>query len=94
MKIYRPGHCIFFWKSDLPPESTSCVMCVIYVLVMWITGKSILDNANKQFPLLNNAGVSFGILSSVQLINDNVEWSILPIKSSHQGSSKWKTKLF
>ena len=93
MKIHRPGHCIFGRKSGLPPESTSYVMHAIYVLLMWIMGKSILDDVNKRFPLMNNSAVSFEMLSSVKSIYNNVDSSVLPVDSSHQVRNKWKTKL-
>ena len=34
------------------------------------------------------------MLCSVQLVYDNISWSVLPVDSSLQGSSRWKTKLF
>ena len=70
--IHRSGHHTFGQKSDLPSDSTSCAMHVIHALVAWITGKSMLDDVNKRFPLMNNVGASFGMLSSVKSIYDNV----------------------
>jgi len=54
----------------------------------------VLDDINDQFLLVNNVGVSFGMLSSVKSIYEEIDWTILPVDSIKQGIKAWKTKLF
>ena len=53
-----------------------------------------LDDINDRFSLVNDIGVSFGMLSSVKSIYKKIDWTILPVDSTKQGSKAWKTKLF
>ena len=83
-----------FGKSADASDSLSCALHAIDVLMIWITGKSILRDANQQFPLTNNIGISFGMLCSVKSFYQQIAWSALPVDTSLQGSKTWKTKLF
>ena len=84
----------FGTPSKSSTEPLSCAMHAINILMVWITGKSILKETNQRFPLTNNIGISFGMLCSVPSVYNNISWSVLPVDSSLQGSSRWKTKLF
>ena len=46
----------------------SCTVAAIVALVMWIVGVNELDQVNNRFPLMNNIGVSFVMLSSVEIV--------------------------
>ena len=94
MRLRSSAAYTFGRPSNNSSESLSCAMHAINILMMWITGKSVLEEINQRFPLTNNAGISFGMLCSVQSVYGNIAWSVLPVDSSLQGSSKWKTKLF
>ena len=69
-------------------------MHAIEVLMLWITGRSILKDANQRFPLTNNTGISFGMLCTVKAFYEQIAWQVLPVDTSRLGSKKWKTKLF
>ena len=72
----------------------SCAVFAMETLFKLITGKSVLAAINDQFPLLNNAGVSFGMLTSVKALHEKIDWSFLPVDSTKQGSKVWMIKLF
>ena len=46
-------------KSTTKSESLSCAMCAIDVLMMWIVGRSVLEEINQSFLLTNNLAISF-----------------------------------
>ena len=81
-------------KGELPSEMISCATYAMHILVMQISGISVMEDINNQFLLMNNAGASFGMLSSIKSIYENIDWSILPVDSTYQGSGFWETKLF
>ena len=43
---------------------------------------------------MNNIGVSFEILSSVEIVHELVDWEFLPVEATIRGSNLWKDKLF
>ena len=59
-------------KSYLPTQSLSYTIYIMYILCQWITGELVLDNINDYFLLVNNIGISFGILSSVKSIYEKI----------------------
>ena len=69
-------------------------MAVIAALVLWIAGVDILDQVNDRFPPMNNIGVSFAMLSSVEIVYELVDWEFLPVESAKRGGTLWKSKLF
>ena len=92
-QLRSSGACTF-GNSTGASNSLSFAMHAIEVLMLWITGKSVLRDANQRFPLANNTGVSFGMLCSVKSFYQQIAWSVLPVDTSLRGSKKWKTKLF
>ena len=83
-----------FGKSADASDSLLCALCAINVLMIWITGQCVLRDINQLFLLMNNAGISFGMLCSVQSFYEQIAWSALPVDATLQGSKTWKTKLF
>ena len=59
-------------KSTTRSESMSWAMHAINVLMMWIVGRSILEEINQSFPLANNVGISFGMLCSIPSVYENI----------------------
>ena len=53
-----------------------------------------LEDMNDCFLLVNDIGISFGMLSSVKGIYDKIDWIVLPVDNTKQGSTAWKMKLF
>ena len=45
-----------------------------------------LDQVNNRFLAINNIGVSFAMLSSVEMVHELVDWEFLPVKSTKRGS--------
>ena len=43
---------------------------------------------------MNDIELLFGILSSVKVIYENLDWTILPVDTIWSGSKVWKKKLF
>ena len=74
-------------KSCLPTQSLSYTTYAMYILCHWITGESVLDDINNRFPLVNDVGISFGILSSVKGIYDKIDWTNLLVDNTKQGST-------
>ena len=60
-------------KSCLPTQSLSYATYAIYILYQWINGESVLDDINNCFPLVNNVGISFGMLSLVKSIYKKID---------------------
>ena len=73
-------------KSCFSTNSLSCATFVMYVLYQWITEKSMLDDINDRFLLVNDIGISFEMLSLVKSIDKKINWTILPVDSTKQGS--------
>ena len=53
-----------------------------------------LEDINDCFLLVNDVGISFGMLCSVKGIYNKINWIVLPVDNTKQGSTAWKTKLF
>ena len=49
---------------------------------------------NDRFLLMNNIGVSFAMISSVEIVCELVDWEFLSVESIIRGSKLWKAKLF
>ena len=73
-------------KSTTKSRSMSCAMHAINILMMWIIGRSILEEINQIFPLVDNVGISYGMLCSIPLVYEKIAWSVLPLDLSLQGS--------
>ena len=94
MRLWSSEAYAFRMKSADTSESLSCSMYAIDVLTLQITAKSILQDTNQRFPLMNNIGDSFRMLCSVRSVYENIAWLVSPIDSSLQDSRVWKIKLF
>ena len=51
----------------------SCAVTAIVALVTWIAGVDALDQVNDRFLPINNIGVSFAMLSSVEIVHELVD---------------------
>ena len=69
-------------KSYLPYPFLLCTVFIMDKLYEWIIGASALHAINNRFPLMNNEGLSFRILSSVKLIYENLDWTILLVDTT------------
>ena len=68
-------------KTGFPLEKISCATHTMRILVIWIAGIPVMNDINNHFPLMNNTGASFGMLSSIKSIYENINWSILPVEA-------------
>ena len=84
----------FGQKSIFADKPILCAVAAIAALVRWITGVDVLDQVHERFPPMNNIGLSFAMISSVEIIYELVDWEFLPVVSTITGSKLWKTKLF
>ena len=64
----------------------SCAVAAIVALVMWIAGVDVLDQVHDRFPPLNNIGVSFAMISSVEIVHELIDWEFSPVESTKRGS--------
>ena len=62
-----------------PGQFLSCAVFMINKLFEWNIGSSALSDINDYFPLMNDIGLSFGILSLVKVIYKNLDLTILPV---------------
>ena len=90
----RAAQYTFGYKKEIPKSQLSCAVSAICTLVFWITKVPVLEEVHNRFSLMNDFGISFAMLSSVKKINDLIDWEYLPVDSTIQGSTIWKTKLF
>jgi len=90
----RPGACAFGTDRFVTDKPMSCAVAAIVALVMWIAGVDVLEPVNERFPPLNNIGVSFAMISSVDIVHELIDWKFLPVESTKRGSTLWKSKLF
>ena len=84
----------FGQKNTNTDKHILCSVAAMSVLVQWITGIDVLDQINERFPPMNNVGLSFAMISSVEIIYELIDWQFLPVESTIAGSKLWKTKLF
>ena len=91
---HRTGHFTCVRAGGASDSKLSCAVFAMETLFKLITGNSVLADINAQFPLMNNAGMSFGMLTSVKAIYEKLDWSFLPVDSTKQGSKVWMIKLF
>ena len=89
----RAGACTFSTKHIFADRPMSCAVAAIVALVMWIVGVDVLDQVNDRFLPMNNIGVSFAMLSSVEIVCKLVDWEFLPVEFTKRGSILWKAKL-
>ena len=90
----RPGAYTFGTNHIFTDRPMSCAVAAIVALVMWIAGVDVLDPVNERFPPLNNIGVLFAMISSVEIVCELIDWEFLPVESTKRGSILWKSKLF
>ena len=90
----RPGAYAFGANHIFTDRPMSCAAAAIVALVMWITGVDVLDPVNERFPPLSNIGVSFAMISLVEIVRELIDWEFLPAESAKRGSVSWKSKLF
>ena len=63
------------------------MVSAIIALAYWIVGVDILDQVNNTFPLIDNIGLSFTMLSSAEIARELVKWEFLPADATIHGSS-------
>ena len=90
----RPGAYTFGANHLVPDTPISCAVAAIVALVKWIAGVDVLELVNERFPPLNNIGVSFAMISSIEIVHELIDWRHLPVESTIRGSILWKSKLF
>ena len=91
--LYRPRHCNFGPKS-ISPSQLSCHTFAIYNLVYQIIDMLVIDTVSDRFSLMNDIGLSFGMLHSVEEIYQRVSQEHLPINSTIQGSKSGRKNYF
>ena len=69
----RAAQYTFRHKREIPKLQLSCAVSAICTLVFWIAGIPVLEEIHNRFPLMNNIGISFAILSSVKKIHDLID---------------------
>ena len=69
---YNTAACTYGPKSCLPTQSLSYATYAMYILCHWITRELVLDNINNCFPLVNDIGISSGMLSLVKGIYEKI----------------------
>ena len=69
-------------KSCLPCPFLSYAVFAMDKLYEWIIGASALYAINNRFLLMNDVGLSFGMLSSVKLLYENLDWTILLVDTT------------
>ena len=92
--IEKPGGCTFGDQNAQSGKLLVCAVAAMVTLVQWITGVDILDHMHDKFPPTNVKGLSFFMLSSVELVCELIDWKFLPVETTIQGSKLWKSKLF
>ena len=90
----RAGAYTFGFKNIGADKLMPCAVAAIATLVLWITGVDVLDQVNDRFPPMNNIGVSFTMLCSVEIVHELIDWKFLPVESTKRGGILWKSKLF
>ena len=55
-------------------------------LVCWIVGLDVLEQINDRFPLIKNIGLSFAMLSLVEIVCKLIDWEFLPADVTISGS--------
>ena len=80
-RLYNTAAYTYGLKSCFSTNSMSYTIFIMYILYQWITRKSMLNDINDQFLLVNDIGIFFGILSSVKSIYEKINWTILPVDS-------------
>ena len=90
----RAGAYAFGTKNIFADRPMLCAVAAIGALVLWIAGVDVLDQANDRFLPMNNVGVSFAILSLVEIVHELVDLEFLPAESAKRGSIVWKSNLF
>ena len=61
-------------------------MFVMNKLFEWNIGSSVLSDINDHFLLMNDVGLSFGMLSLVKVIYKNLDWMILSVDPTWSSS--------
>ena len=92
--VGRPGPCKFRSTQTSSAPRLSCAVTAISALNQWITGINFLPQINECFPLVNNIGRSFAMLSSAEIAYELIDWEFLPVDATISGSKIWKSKLF
>ena len=90
----RPGAHAFGSKDTFASRPTSCAVAAMTALVHWIKGIDVVEQINERFPPVNNIGLSFAILSSVEIVHELIDWKFLREESTIRGRILWKSKLF
>ena len=60
-------------KNYLPHQFFSCTVFAMNKLFEWNISSSVLSDINDHFPLMNDIGLSFGMLSLVKVIYENLD---------------------
>lgn len=63
-----------------------CAVAAMVSLVHWIAGVDVLEEISERFPPMNNIGLSFAMLSSVETAHELIHWEFLPTEAAIRGS--------
>ena len=77
----RSGNHTYGSKSIFACRPMSCAVAAMVALVHWIEGVDVLEQINERFPPMNNIGLSFAMLSSVEIVHELIDWEFLPVEA-------------